>query len=216
MSNKPKMSLKDAAEKFGGGNNDFFSLKDDGDTSTVRFMYEGEDDLDWYVVHPVDINEKKRWVLCTQEADCPLCKAGNKPILKMFLQLLDDEDGKVKTWERGKTFVPIIISLINRYEPLHKRQFEVERHGKKGDPKTTYQLYALDPDGKELSDLPEKQELVGENGFILDKSLEDMQAMADGTFEYEPVENPPAKGRTADKAPAKPARRRRTEGENVF
>ena len=37
--------------------------------------------------------------------DCPLCKAGNKTQEKLFIQLYDEDDGKIKVWERGKNFV---------------------------------------------------------------------------------------------------------------
>lgn len=191
MAPKRKRNLAEALEKYkGSGNNDFFQLENDKDTAVVRFLYgDSEEDLDWYPVHPVEIGGKKRYVLCTEEADCPLCQANNRVQLKLFLQLVDDKDGKVKTWERGQKFIPKILGLMNRYGALYTRKFEVERNGKKGDTGTTYELYNFDPDDVKWDELPEKQELVGPQGFVLELSNEDMEAVADGTFKFTPVEN---------------------------
>lgn len=177
--------LSEAYEKYGkSGNSEFFKLKNDRDKAVVRFLFAGENDIDFYVVHRVKVGDKFRHVLCKQEEGyCPLCNSGNKPQLKLFLQLVEDGDDTVKIWERGKTFVPIILGLIDKYSPLHSRQFEVERFGKPNDMKTTYQIYPLDEDGKRLEDLPEKVELVGPNALILDKTVEDMEAIANGTYQ---------------------------------
>lgn len=196
MTGKVK-SLEEAMERYGNSDrNDFFSLKNDGDTAVVRFLYGGEEDLEWYIVHQVEIEGKKRWVQCPETSDCPLCKSGNKPQIKLFLQLLDDKDGKVKTWERGKKFIPKILGIINRYGNLYSRKFEIQRNGKAGSTDTTYELYPLDPDSIKLEDLEERQELLGVNGFILQKEQEDLVKIAQGTYTYEPVENPPRRPAT--------------------
>lgn len=213
MSNPNKLTLEKALETYGSTTNDFFSLKNDKDTAVVRFLYDGMDDLDWYVVHACLIGEKKRWVLCTQESDCPLCQKGNAPTVRLFLQVEDLRDGKVKTWERGKTFVSQITSLMNRYKPLYQTQIEVERNGKPKDPKTSYMLFPLEKEPNlKAADLPEKQVLVGENGFILQKNREDMLKIAEGTFVYERVESPP----TANPNGPAAQPRRRAEGQEVF
>lgn len=190
-------SLQDAFKHFeensGGSNNKFFQLKNDKDTAVVRFLHEGEEDLDWYIVHSVEIEGKKRHVKCTEESDCPLCKSGNKPQLKLFLQLVQkgDDEGVIRTWERGQKFIPKILSFINRYGNLCAQPVEIERLGKKGDTKTDYQLYPLQKDDKTLADLPERQKLVGENAFILEKSHADLVKIAEGSFKYEHVEPQP-------------------------
>jgi hypothetical protein len=189
-------SLQDAFKHFeengGNSNNKFFTLKNDRDTAIVRFLHEGEEDLDWYIVHSVEIEGKKRHVKCSEESDCPLCKSGNKPQLKLFLQLVQkgDEEGVIRTWERGQKFIPKVLSFINRYGNLCSQPIEIERLGKKGDQKTDYQLYALDKDDKTLAELPKRQALLGENAFILEKSKEDMQKIADGSYKYEKVQQP--------------------------
>lgn len=177
-----------------GGGNSFFTLKNDMDTAVVRFLYETEDELDIYAVHEVELDGKKRYVECIGVGDdpkpCPLCEAGNYRRVKMFLQVV--EDGEVKTWERGKKFVPKIIGLFNKYGKdrngkytggLVNREYEIERHGKPGDTQTTYEIYALDKDDKKVEDFPEKQELLGT--FILQKNAEEMvEYLETGNFPF--------------------------------
>lgn len=180
-----KRNLQDTLKHFeenSGGGSEFFSLKNDKDTAVVRFLHEGEDDLDWYVVHEAQINGKKRWVQCLEDETCPMCASGNKTQLKLFLQMVDKRDGKVKLWERGQKFIPKIISLINRYGNLVGREFEIERSGKAGSKDTQYLIYPLDEDGKVLADFPKRQELLAENGFILQKSVDEMVAINNGTY----------------------------------
>lgn len=219
--------LNAALEKYKGGGNDFFCLKEDKDTAVVRFLYDTKDinDLDWFVVHQVEINGKKRWVLCTEEGDCPLCAAGMRPQVKLFLQLFDEKEGKVCTWERGRDFVAKMGSLMNRYGSLIKRPYEVERNGKKGDTKTKYELYALDEDGKKLEDFPDKQQLVdGAYGFVLELTNDEMTDVVNGTYTV------PKRGEQQPEKPVIPTRRESTRrhatggntdaagtsGENVF
>lgn len=228
-----RISVKDSG-KFGTSSNEFFFLSDDGDTATVRFLYEEPDgsDLDYYLVHQVEIDGKKRYVACLGVNDdgrlnpdnCPLCKAGYYRLEKLFLQVYDETSDTVKTWDRGKTFVGKIMSFINRYKSLVAQPIEIERRGKKGDSKTSYELFPLQVDDKGLADFPAKQELLG--SFILDISEADMESILDGTYQVgggadKPTDTPPVRRRSNRKespAEEKPAssrtRRRRTSSNN--
>ena len=172
-------------EEEQGKSFEYFSLQNDKDTAVVRFLYDSLEELDWYVVHEVQINGKKRWLKCTEDETCPQCRAGQKPKLKVFLQLEDDRDpGVLKIWERGQNFIPKIVGLLERYGSLIDRKVEVERNGKAGDKKTKYNLYPLDAEEDfDIDDLTvERIELCGENGFILEKSIEDMELILNGSY----------------------------------
>lgn len=192
-----KISLNKAGQYSVQGNtSEFFTLKDDGDIAEVRFLYEEADgsDMDFYLVHVIEIgegkNKRRKYISCLavdeegrmHRDDCPLCKAGMKTQEKLFLQLYDETDGKLKIWERGKTFVPKIVSFLNRYGALVSRGFEIERKGKKGDMKTTYELFALEKDNKTLADFPQKIQIEGT--FVIKASKADMIAMVDGTYDF--------------------------------
>ena len=185
--------LNAALQKFQstGKQGAFFSLANDKDSAVVRFLIGSElkAEKDWFIVHQVEIEGVKRWVQCSEEHDCPLCLSGNKPQLKLFLQLVDARDNLLKTWERGNTFIPKIQGLMNKYGDLWERKFEIERHGKKGDMKTIYEVYPLDKDTPNRDELPEKQNLLGT--LILQKSHGEMRQMISG----EPTEELKPRGR---------------------
>lgn len=185
-----KISLANSGKYSSGGTNDFFTLSDDGDIARVRFLYEEPDgsDVDYFLVHEVEVDGKKRYAACLaiddegnlHPDDCPLCQAGYKRIEKLFLQVYVEDENKVKTWDRGKTFVSKIMTYINRYGSLVAQPIEIERRGKKGSTNTTYEMFPLEKDGKTVADFPEKQNLLGT--FILDLTPDECYQVLDGTY----------------------------------
>lgn len=188
-----KININNSGKYASSGSNDFFSLQDDGDIARVRMLYDQPDgsDLDYFLLHEVEIDDKKRYVNCLavdeegdlHPEDCPLCSNGFKRIEKLFIQLYDEDEGVVKTWDRGKSFVPKLLTYVNRYGSLVEQPIEIERQGKRGNKKTTYDLFPLEKDNAVLEDYPEKQELLG--SLILDLSEEQMEEILDGTFSLE-------------------------------
>lgn len=189
------MGIKDMFEKYSGGSSTFFSLKNDGDTALVRFLYRGEDDLqkDLVVVHEVDIDNSKRKVECLQPKgqDCPLCDAKIPNRARLFLQLIDYEDGEqLKVWERGKRFVPEILGYIMSFEPIYTTVAQVTRYGKKGDTQTSYKLNGLPNDERSIKDTEEsaqkffemKTDVKGSNNMVISRPYEDLKEIANGTF----------------------------------
>ena len=185
-------------DNYGGqGTGGFFSLKNDRDVATVRFMYNTMDDVKGHAVHEVEVDGKHRYVNCVREYNepvnyCPLCEAQNRVLAKFFVPLFDEASGEIKIWDRGRTFTQKISGLCARYNPLVSTPFEIERQGKKGDTATRYETFALETDGTTLEDLPEVPELLGT--LILDKSFEELAAfVANGAFpssEEAPAQQP--------------------------
>jgi len=180
-----RFSYEEADNYGGNGGHGFFSLANDGDVAKVRFMYNKLEDIEGVAVHQIELNDKKRYVNCLREYghpvdDCPLCKKGLFVNAKLFIPVYDIESGQVKIWERGKKFFGKMASLCSRYaskEDLVSHIFEVERHGKKGDTQTTYEIYDVEKDGTTLEDLPELPEIVG--GLVLDKDKDELQYFVD-------------------------------------
>ena len=219
-----RFSIHEADNYGGQGEGGFFSLKNDKDVATVRFMYNTIDDVEGFAVHEIEVDGRKRYVNCLREYnqpvdDCPLCAARQRIIAKVFIPVYDEEAQEVKIWERGKTFFSKISSLCARYNPLVSTPFEIERNGKKGDTSTTYETYALETDDLTLEDLPEVPELLGT--FILDKTYEELEFFLDNGYFEEDVENaaPPRRNPSRDRRPAaqepKPVTRRRTPANTV-
>lgn len=172
------------ADNYGGnGGSGYFSLKDDGDVARVRFMYNTVDDLEGYAVHEVELDGKKRYVNCLRDYnspinDCPFCREHNRQLAKLWVPVYNIEDDRVQVWERGKKYFAKMTSLMSRYSsadtPFCSQVFDVERHGKKGDTATQYEIYPVgSADGTTLDDLPELPVIIG--GLVLDKSAEDME-----------------------------------------
>ena len=171
------MGLQDLINKHDNGGfskTGWFQLKDDGDTATVRLLHkgevgvkDGETDYDFpiYEVHKLDVDGsgRDRTCLCKGES-CEFCKSGNKPQLRMFLQMINkdekDKDKQVQLWERGLTDI------------------KIKRSGAKGSLKTTYQYFPKDPSEMEI---PEPQNLVG--SLILDLDREDQIKAIEGRLQ---------------------------------
>lgn len=172
--------------------NGFFSLADDKDSAVVTFLYEDPDgeDMDYFVVHEAEVDGRRRYVNCNaigedgesiHPENCPLCEEGYPRVEKLFLQLYNENTDQVETWDRGRSYVSKIVTLINKYGPLVGQPFEIVRSGKKGDQRTTYEFFPeeADPDVT-LDDFPEKSELLGT--LILDLDEEQMWDVVDGKF----------------------------------
>lgn len=189
-------SLKDLVNKYENQNFSkagWFSLKDDGDAANVRLLHKGQIgtepdgspkyDLDVLEVHKMDVDGsgRDRTILCKGE-NCELCKSGNKPQLRMFLQMINldekDKDQQLQLWERGITDIKQVLGLIEEYGDLNARDIKIKRSGAKGSMKTTYQFFPKDKSEREL---PEKQNLVG--SLILDLSAEDQIKAIEGRLD---------------------------------
>ena len=202
-------------DHYGGqGGGGFFSLKDDGDTAEVRFMYNNIDDVQGMSVHEIkEVNsegkEVKRFVNCLREYnqpidDCPFCAAHIPVQAKLFVPVYDVASDTTKTWQRGKKFFSKISHLCSRYskkgEPLVSHIFEITRVGKAGDQTTTYEVDEVDCDDTKLEDLPEAPST---KGLVLEKSVDDMEYyLQEGQF-------PPTGDEEENERPAR--RRERSE-----
>lgn len=174
-------------DNYGGnGGGGFFRLSNDGDVATVRFMYDGIDDVVGESVHEIKVmgddgKEKKKYISCLRNYKdpvnvCPCCAAGMPVQAKLFIPLYDVESGTTKTWERGKKFFGKMSSLCSRYSnedtPLVAHTFEIERHGAAGDTSTFYEIYETGSDDTILEDLPDFPTL---DNYLLDYTAEQMQ-----------------------------------------
>lgn len=200
------MGLQDLMKKYDNGGfskTGWFQLKDDGDTATVRLLHKGEVgvedgtgepeyDFPIYEVHKLDVDGsgRDRTVLCKGES-CELCKSGNKPQLRMFLQMVNldekDKDKQVQLWERGLTDIKAMIGLTGEYGDLTQRDIKIKRSGAKGSMKTTYQYFPKDKSEREI---PTPQNLVG--SLILDLNCEEQIKAIEGRLQLK-------KGEDADK-----------------
>lgn len=198
------MGLQALLNKYDNGGSfnktGWFQLKDDGDTATVRLLHKGQVgteegtgepkyDFPIYEVHKLDVDGsgRDRTVLCKGEG-CELCKTGNKPSLRMFLQMINldeqDKDKQLQLWERGLTDIKQMLGLTGEYGDLTQRDIKIKRCGAKGNMKTTYQFFPKDKSEREI---PQPQNLVG--NLILDLDREDMIRAIEGRLQLKKADN---------------------------
>ena len=183
------------SDNYGNSSSNFFSLKDDGDIARVRFMYNDLNDVTGYAVHEVEVDGNKRYVNCLRnynepKSKCPCCANDYMQRAKLYVPLYNVDTKEVQLWERGKKFLGKLQSICTRYarqdSPLVNHVFEIERHGKKGDTQTTYEIYEVGSDGTTLQDLPEVIEPLG--NVILDKSYDELDSyVRTGSFATQQV-----------------------------
>ena len=183
------------SDNYGNSSSNFFSLKDDGDVARVRFMYNDLNDVTGYAVHEIEVDGNKRYVNCLRnynepKSKCPCCANDYMQRAKLYVPLYNVDTKEVQLWERGKKFLGKLQSICTRYarqdSPLVNHVFEIERHGKKGDTQTTYEIYEVGSDGTTLQDLPEVIEPLG--NIILDKSYDELDSyVRTGSFATQQV-----------------------------
>ena len=208
-----RVSYEDSEKYFSGSGSDWFQLKNDGDVARVQFMLNSIDDIPIFSTHRVKIGDKERYVDCLRNPHdpidaCPFCAAGMPAKAVRFIIMFQHDDNKVKIWERGRQFISKLQGLINRYNPLEEKVFEIERHGKAGDTSTKYEIYPLD--GVDPANMDEIEVPELEGTLILQKTFEEMEEFLDtGSFPSD-NDDAPVRRRGAD-APARrtaaPARR---------
>lgn len=199
-----RVSYEDSEKYFSGSGSDWFQLKNDGDVARVQFMLNSIDDIPIFSTHRVKVGDKERYVDCLRNPNdpidvCPFCAAGMPAKAVRFIVMFQHDDNKVKIWERGRQFISKLQGLINRYNPLEDKVFEIERHGKAGDTGTKYEIYPLDGvDSVNMDDI-EMPELEG--SLILQKTPEEMEAYLDtGRF---PADSEDAPVRRREEAPVR-------------
>lgn len=219
----PRISVNDEKNYQQEKNGDWLTLADDGDIARVQFLMETIDDIPVFAVHKVQVGERERYVNCLREYNdplevCPLCMAGFKVQVVRFILMYDHADFKVKMWERGPTFITRLQGLMNRYnqDPFPYYVFEIERHGKKGDQKTKYEVFPMDRvEPYDVSEV-EVPEFLG--GLIIDSDAEGMEMYLNrGNFpqaeneNYQPPQAPPRRNVPANQqsAPQSPQAVRR-------
>ncbi len=120
-----------------------------GAAAVVQFFGNNDADIDAYPVHPVDFEgfNYGRDVHCLRGYDdpadvCPLCAANIQRKTAIQLAMINVDTKKVHIWSRGpgkgNAFANKLQSMFNRYQPINKKLFLIERWGEGLD--TTYDI----------------------------------------------------------------------------
>ena len=180
----------------------YFALKDDGEACVVRFNVATLDDIRIVSKHTVKSAEgKTRIISClrtdpTQPLDvCPLCAAGEKVAYRAYVPLVYYEQTEnnetvpvAALWEQAPRIRETLQSFTVDYGDLRDYLFKIVRHGKKGDPATTYTILPANPAiyKEEIfkKDFSAFDSLDFER-FVATKTAEEMnQFLAEGDFPF--------------------------------
>lgn len=169
----------------GGERINWFQLDEDGQVARVRILANTVDDLDVFSLHRIALGNGERYINClrTHEDDpiekCPLCQDGKirRASPRVFLQLLNVDDGKVYVWDRGIQIITKLRSVERRIQgPLYQTVIEIERNGRKGDQHTTYEFYPTSSRDSTLTleQLPPRFDLEN-SGFIMNENADSIR-----------------------------------------
>lgn len=174
-----RVTTEQARKITNSTSNGYFSLKDDGDKATVRFMYNTVADIETYAVHDVTVNGFNKHVDCLKDADgngvCPFCEKGIKRTARTFFKLYKVDTDAVEVWDCGVKRAPGIENILkmSRSGKLVNDAFEIVRHGKAKSTDTSYEIIYKGSDEKTLEDLPNVPDIYGK--YVLKKTPEEME-----------------------------------------
>lgn len=197
----------------------YFSLKNDGEEAIVRFCHDTPEDFELLAVHTIrDENGRMKNINCIRSPKdpidmCPMCEAGEKVSLKIFIHLIQyerGEDGKIvgkpKIWSRSSAYAKKLAGLMTDYGSLKDCIFKVRRSGAAGSKQTDYSInfqservYPESVYTKEGMEVFDTFTALGNH--VADKSYEDMFAMVNGG-EAQPANNQASVAAPTYSAPA--------------
>lgn len=186
----------------------YFALKEDGESSVVRFNVATLDDIKIVSKHTVKTPEgKTRIVSCLREdpnqplSVCPLCEAGERVSFRAYVPLISYEEGEEgelvavpALWEQAPKIRETLGTFTQDYGDLRDYLFKIVRSGKRGDPSTTYTILPANP--KVYKDEMYKKDFSGFDSlnfeyFVATKTPEEMrQFLSEGDFPFKPIEQP--------------------------
>ena len=195
-----KFNAKNDLEKYAPDQTGYFSLKDDGDSCRVRFLYESLDDVEGYCVHRVkDKYGNFKYVNCIRDYNdpldvCPCCSstedADRKTITKFWIPLYKVDEHEAVLWDRGKAFYKQLATLMVEKggAPFCGHVFTIERHGKAGDMETSYELIDEGVDETVLDDILEEIENIPtpEGSLLMDFDYDTMKKVIE-TRSFKPT-----------------------------
>lgn len=166
-----------AAAYSTGGN--FLSLKNHGDSATVRFLYSDPSQLELTSTHEIEVGGRRRRIDCLWQEGmsrdvCPLCMAGYTRQNRAFIPVYNETAQASQVWERGNPDLTELEFWAATYPNLVSVPFTIQRIGAKGDNGTKYMKAPLSqPDGMTIDNY-EMPEIFAPNGICMTRTAEEM------------------------------------------
>lgn len=131
----------------------WFTLRNDGDSANVTFLYHSIDDVLVAEAHYLNSNNYSGYVHCCGKG-CPACAAGIRTQRRIFLPVFNFDTRKIEFFDRSTFFESQLVrDVFDKFPDPSKIVFKVTRHGKPNDVNTTYSIEAIGKNKTALEDI---------------------------------------------------------------
>lgn len=120
----------------------FFTLPNDNDSAHVVILYKSKDDVQVADAHYIKSANYNGYVHCCG-AGCPACQKGIRVQTKLFIPLLNMDEGKVEFWDRSIYFESQLAKdVFQNFPNPSEFVFQITRHGEARSMDTKYAISA--------------------------------------------------------------------------
>lgn len=125
------------------GYDNYFSLRNDGDSADVIFLYRSIQDVLIADAHYIKSNDYTGYVHCCGRG-CPACGKGISVRNKLFIPMYNMTTDRIEFWDRSTFFEnQLNQDVFSRYPNPSEFVFRITRHGAARDVNTTYEIRAV-------------------------------------------------------------------------
>ncbi len=125
------------------GYDNYFALRNDGDSADVIILYRGMSDVLIADAHYIKSSDYTGYVHCCGKG-CPACGKGISVRNKLFIPMYNLNTGKIEFWDRNTFFEnQLNQDVFSKYPNPSEFVFRITRHGKARDVQTTYEIRAV-------------------------------------------------------------------------
>lgn len=125
------------------GYDNYFSLRNDGDSADVIFLYRGPSDVLVADAHYIKSTDYTGYVHCCGRG-CPACGKGISVRNKLFVPLYNVQADKIEFWDRSMFFEnQLNQDVFSKFQNPSEFVFRITRHGQARDVNTTYEIRAI-------------------------------------------------------------------------
>lgn len=125
------------------GYDNYFSLRNDGDSADVIFLYRNTSDVLVADAHYIKSNDYTGYVHCCGRG-CPACGKGISVRNKLFIPMYNFNTSRIEFWDRNMFFEnQLNQDVFGKFPNPSEFVFRITRHGQARDVNTTYQIQAI-------------------------------------------------------------------------
>lgn len=125
------------------GYDNYFTLRNDGDSADVVFLYRSTSDVLVADAHYIKSSDYTGYVHCCGRG-CPACGKGISVRNKLFVPLYNINTNRIEFWDRSMFFEnQLQQDVFSKYPNPSEFVFKITRHGQARDVNTSYEITAV-------------------------------------------------------------------------